>query len=224
LGHARRSGSRSTTRSNRDVYFRNAHQQLAASRTATGAQILFFWKTIASSLRRTSGPAIERHLPKSRWAPSPLRISYEASRGALREILAVCTNQEFSVSRVQVEDKPFRGKGQSGAQAGKGRGTGWEDHPEEIDEASLGDLPREGTVTLLVEVRGARPVGRLAARLNEIAGVTAARVGLTSRGKKGGRKAALALALIDDRTHAGGTLAAPRPVPSLHASGDAQGD
>ncbi len=32
---------------------------------------------------------------------------------------------QFSVSRVQVEGKPFRGNAQSGAQAGKGRGTGW---------------------------------------------------------------------------------------------------
>jgi hypothetical protein len=46
-----------------------------------------------------------------------------------------------------------------------------------MDEAPLGDLPSEGIVTLLVEVRGARPVGRLAARLGEIAGVTAVRVG-----------------------------------------------
>src|SRR5580692_3850016 len=122
-------------------------------------------------------PAIERTLPKSRWAPSPLHISYEARRGALREILAVCTNQEFSVSRVQVEGKPYRGKGQSGAQAGKGRGTGWEDLPEEVDETPLDELATEGIVTLLVEVRGARPVGKLAARLNEIAGVTAVRVG-----------------------------------------------
>jgi hypothetical protein len=122
-------------------------------------------------------PAIERNLPKSRWAPSPLHISYEARRGALREILAVCPNQEFSVSRVQVEGKPLRGKGQSGAQAGRARGTGWDEHPEEADEAPLGDLPQEGVVTLLVEVRGARPVGKLAARLNEIAGVTAVRIG-----------------------------------------------
>jgi len=62
-------------------------------------------------------PTIERHLPKSRWAPSPLHISYEARRGALREILVVCTNQEFSVSRVQVEGKSLPDKGQSGAQA-----------------------------------------------------------------------------------------------------------
>ena len=52
---------------------------------------------------------------------------------------------------------------------GKGRGTGWEDHPEEDDEA-LGELPTEGIETLLVEVRGAKPVGRLAARLAKIAG------------------------------------------------------
>ena len=71
----------------------------------------------------------------------------------------------------------MRGRGQSGAQAGKGRGTGWEDHPEEVYEAPFGDLPTEGVVTLRVEVRGARPVGRLASRLNEIAGVTAVRVG-----------------------------------------------
>lgn len=84
---------------------------------------------------------------------------------------------QFSMSRVQVEGKPFRGKAQSGAQAGKGRGTGWEDHAEEVDEALFGDLPREGIVTLLVEVRGARPVTRLAARLNNIAGVTPVHVG-----------------------------------------------
>jgi hypothetical protein len=41
----------------------------------------------------------------------------------------------------------------------------------------LEELPSEGIVTLLVEVRGARPVRRLAARLSEIAGVTAVRIG-----------------------------------------------
>jgi hypothetical protein len=68
----------------------------------------------------------------------------------LREILAVCTTQEFSVSRVQVDGKPLRVKGQSGAQAGKARGTGRDDHPE-VEEAPLGDLPKEGIVTLLIE-------------------------------------------------------------------------
>jgi putative Mg2+ transporter-C (MgtC) family protein len=119
-------------------------------------------------------PAIERHLPKSRWAPSSLRISYEGRRGVLRELLAVCTHQEFSVSRVQVEREALGGNGQSGAQSGKGLGTGWEDHPAEADEAPSDD---SGVVTLLIEVRGARSVARLAARLSEIAGVTSVRVG-----------------------------------------------
>jgi putative Mg2+ transporter-C (MgtC) family protein len=122
-------------------------------------------------------PAIERRLPKSRWAPSSLRISYEERRGALREIFATCTNQEFSVSRVQVEREPSPDKGQSGAQAGKGLGTGWEDHPAEVDEAPLDDLPRQGIVTLAIEVRGAKSVGKLTARLSEIAGVISVRVG-----------------------------------------------
>lgn len=34
-------------------------------------------------------PAIERRLPKSRWAPSTLHISYQDGRGVLREILAL---------------------------------------------------------------------------------------------------------------------------------------
>jgi len=122
-------------------------------------------------------PAIERHLPKSRWAPTSLHISYEERRGALREILAACTGQEFSVSRVQVERTPQHDQSRSGDQAGKGRGTGWEDHPAETDEAPLADLSRQGIVTLMIEVRGAKSVAKLAARLSEIAGVTSVRVG-----------------------------------------------
>jgi putative Mg2+ transporter-C (MgtC) family protein len=122
-------------------------------------------------------PAIERRLPKSRWAPTSLHISYEERRGALREILAACTGQEFSVSRVQVERAPARGGGQSGGQAGKGRGAGWEDHPVETEEAPLSDLPQPGVVTLMIEVRGAKSVPKLAARLSEIGGVTSVRIG-----------------------------------------------
>src|ERR1700722_11961310 len=44
-------------------------------------------------------PAIERRLPKSRWTPTPLRISYWDGRAILRDILAVCTQQEFAVNR-----------------------------------------------------------------------------------------------------------------------------
>jgi putative Mg2+ transporter-C (MgtC) family protein len=32
-------------------------------------------------------PAVERRLPKSRWAPSSLQISYQEGRGVLRNFL-----------------------------------------------------------------------------------------------------------------------------------------
>ena len=107
---------------------------------------------------------LERHLPKSRWAPTSLHISYEERRGALREILAACTSQEFSVSRVQIERQPPGG-------------PGWEDHSRETEEAPSGDPSRQGIVTLMIEVRGAKSVPKLAARLSEIGGVTSVRIG-----------------------------------------------
>jgi hypothetical protein len=82
----------------------------------------------------------------------------------LREILAACTSQEFSVSRVQIEREPSAGRG-------------WDDASREVEEAPLADLPRQGVVTLMIEVRGAKSVPKLAARLSEIAGVTAVRIG-----------------------------------------------
>src|SRR5580698_7753830 len=51
-------------------------------------------------------PAIERRLPKSRWAPTSLQIAYQDGRGILREVLECCTGSEFAVSRVQVERDP----------------------------------------------------------------------------------------------------------------------
>src|SRR5580700_38341 len=56
-------------------------------------------------------PSIERRLPKSRWAPSSLQISYQDGRGVLREVLACCTRNEFAVSRLQVERDPAQETG-----------------------------------------------------------------------------------------------------------------
>jgi hypothetical protein len=68
------------------------------------------------------------------------------------------------VSRIQIERQPSAGQG-------------WEDHSREVEEAPLGDLPRQGIVTLKIEVRGAKSVSKLAARLSEIEGVTSVRIG-----------------------------------------------
>jgi putative Mg2+ transporter-C (MgtC) family protein len=100
-------------------------------------------------------PSIERRLPKSRWAPSSLQISYQDGRGILREVLACCTGSEFAVSRVQVER-------------------------DLVEDASASESQRalqKGVVTLRLEVRGAKSVARLAARLSEIQGVVSVQVG-----------------------------------------------
>jgi putative Mg2+ transporter-C (MgtC) family protein len=114
-------------------------------------------------------PAIERRLPKSRWAPSSLQISYQDGRGVLREVLACCTGSEFAVSRVQVERDPTH-------EVGFAR-TG-EDTLSLEDAVGGGSTPPpKGIVTLRVEVRGAKSVARLAERLSEIPGVTSVQVG-----------------------------------------------
>ena len=63
-------------------------------------------------------PAIERRLPRSRWAGVPLRVSYWDGRGILREVLAVCSQQDFSVSRVQIEGET-KTRSQSGFKAAR---------------------------------------------------------------------------------------------------------
>jgi putative Mg2+ transporter-C (MgtC) family protein len=114
-------------------------------------------------------PSIERRLPKSRWAPSSLQISYQDGRGVLREVLSCCTGSEFAVSRVQVERDPSR---EIGAAPVADQDT------LNSEEAIGGDwTSRKGIVTLRVEVRGAKSVARLAERLSEIDGVTSVQAG-----------------------------------------------
>jgi putative Mg2+ transporter-C (MgtC) family protein len=115
-------------------------------------------------------PAIERRLPKSRWAPTSLQISYQDGRGVLRAVLACCTGSEFAVSRVQVERDPAHGIGAAGA-SGEDILT-----PEEAAGGNWAPPPK-GIVTLRVEVRGAKSVARLAERLSEIDGVTSVQIG-----------------------------------------------
>ena len=95
----------------------------------------------------------------------------------MREILAICTQQEFSVSRVQVERGTSLDAGRSGAQAGKGHGIGWEDQPVEADTEPPAAAGAKGVVKLLLEVRGAKSIAKLTARLSEIKGVTSVHAG-----------------------------------------------
>jgi putative Mg2+ transporter-C (MgtC) family protein len=113
-------------------------------------------------------PSIERRLPKSRWAPSTMQISYQDGRGVLREVLASCTRSEFSVSGVQVERDPSDEAGSARVASQKTLNSG------DIHGALA---PPKGIVTLRIEVRGAKSVARLAERLSEIDGVISVHAG-----------------------------------------------
>jgi putative Mg2+ transporter-C (MgtC) family protein len=106
-------------------------------------------------------PYIVVRLPKSRWTPSWLRVSYEDGREILRDILVVCTRHDFAVSRVRVERDP-------------------QDHDDTggTDETVEADLSRVHSssgriVTVALEVQGTRSIAKLAAKLADIAGVIA---------------------------------------------------
>jgi putative Mg2+ transporter-C (MgtC) family protein len=143
-----------------------------------GLPILAIAVTVAHFVVIAGFPAIERRLPKSRWAAVSLRISYWDGRGILREVLAISTQQDFSISRLQVEGEK-KGRNTSGFQTGKGHGKG------EDDEVSVSDLgvspqagpPPKGIVTLLLEIRGAKSLDKLVTRLSEIDGVVAVHAG-----------------------------------------------
>ncbi len=105
-------------------------------------------------------PPLVRRLPRSRWASTLIRISYQDGRGLLRSILLACTAQRFAIDSVRLE---------------KGAGLDREQAQDADDDAKVVQdrpaLPR--LVTISLEVRGTLPIARLVARLGEIAGVDA---------------------------------------------------
>jgi putative Mg2+ transporter-C (MgtC) family protein len=126
-------------------------------------------------------PIIERRLPISRRATVPLRISYWDGRGILREVLAICTQQDFAVSRLQIEGER-KNRNQSGFQSGKGHGKGADDEvpASDLDVSTQAELPPKGIVTLVLEIQGTKSMSKLAARLGEIDGVVSVQVGSDS--------------------------------------------
>ena len=103
-------------------------------------------------------PHVVVRLPRSRWTPSGLRVSYQDGRGILRDILVVCTRQDFAVSGVRVEREPSSADPED---------AGEMTEPYQAAEQS----PSRGIVTVALEVQGARSVAKLAARLADIDGV-----------------------------------------------------
>jgi putative Mg2+ transporter-C (MgtC) family protein len=114
-------------------------------------------------------PAIERRMPRSRWAATALRISYWDGRGVLRDVLAVCTQQNLAVTRLRVASDGSDPR-RAGFQGGKARGKG-EESAEDFAR------PAKGVVTLLMELRGVKSISKLVARLSEIEGVVDVQAG-----------------------------------------------
>jgi putative Mg2+ transporter-C (MgtC) family protein len=94
-------------------------------------------------------PFIASRLPRSRWTPSLLQICYHDGRDVLREVLVKCTQQNFSVSQLQVEKET----------------------PTTLQDAA------DRTVTVALEVQGTGSVSKLAAKLADIDGVVSVNAG-----------------------------------------------
>jgi putative Mg2+ transporter-C (MgtC) family protein len=94
-------------------------------------------------------PFIASRLPRSRWTPSLLQICYQDGREVLREVLVRCTQQNFAVSRLQVE----------------------KESPANLQDGA------DRTVTVALEVQGTGSVSKLAAKLADINGVVSVHAG-----------------------------------------------
>jgi putative Mg2+ transporter-C (MgtC) family protein len=122
--------------------------------------------------------SLERHLPKSRWSPTSLQVSYQDGRGILRDILTVCTQQDFAVTGVQVERDGEAGRDRRGKQSGKSRAKEAA-HPAAAVLEPSDDAPvaSKGAVAVVLELRGGRSLAKLVDKLSEIEGVSAVNVG-----------------------------------------------
>ncbi|HEX6510335.1 MAG TPA: hypothetical protein VF221_22115 [Chloroflexota bacterium] len=88
-------------------------------------------------------PYLVMRLPRSRFAPSELRMVYVDGRGILREALAECARRGFSISDLEIK--------------------------HERNGAGNGSHPRQVTVEL--EVRGQGSIAELASELNDLDGI-----------------------------------------------------
>ncbi len=98
-------------------------------------------------------PLIVERLPKSRWTPFPLQVTYEDGRGILRDVLVACAQLVFAVSGLRVAREAT------------------------LDGSTESDGAAIRTVTVTLEIQGIRSAAKLAAKLAEISGVVAVKAG-----------------------------------------------
>ena len=125
-------------------------------------------------------PHLERRLPKSRWTPSVLQVSYQDGREILREVLVVCTQQGFAVSRLRVErTSPPAGAPDAEHFTGLGdlMDEGGPQAASKNLDATHGQARPQRIATVLLELLGAQSVSKLAAKLADIDGVVSVHAG-----------------------------------------------
>jgi putative Mg2+ transporter-C (MgtC) family protein len=126
-------------------------------------------------------PYIVARLPKSRWTPSALEVSYEDGKGVLREVLMLCTQQDFAVSRLRVERERSIDDLQEAGPSADPQGLGSRNDPQSAGGGDRGqpaaNVRRGKIVTVALEIQGTRSVAKLAAKLADIAGVVSVNAG-----------------------------------------------
>ena len=118
-----------------------------------GLPILALFATALHFVVVFAFPLIMERLPRSRWTPSPLEVTYEDGRGILRDVLVACTQHDFAVSGLRVAREAT------------------------LDGSAAGDAAPIRTVTVTLEIQGIRSVAKLAEKLAEINGVVAVKAG-----------------------------------------------
>jgi putative Mg2+ transporter-C (MgtC) family protein len=143
-----------------------------------GLPLLAIGVTCANFVVIFGFPFIERQLPKSRWAPTSLHVSYQDGRGILRDVLMVCTQQDFAVTGLEVERDGEASRDRRGKHSGKGRAKDAADALAAVAEPA-GEAPTaaKGAVTVFLELRGGRSIAKLVDKLSEIDGVFAVNAG-----------------------------------------------
>jgi putative Mg2+ transporter-C (MgtC) family protein len=135
-----------------------------------GLPILALATTIGHFVIMFGFPAIIRRLPRVRGQPVQIHISYQDGRGLLRNVLVACSELRFAINRVRLE------QGESGADAREAVIDLIDAEGNDPGGDGMGGN-RKGIVTLLLTVKGKRPVGHLIARLSSIDGVVDVGIG-----------------------------------------------
>jgi putative Mg2+ transporter-C (MgtC) family protein len=122
-------------------------------------------------------PHIVLRLPQSRWTPSILQVSYEDGREILRDVLVVCTQHDFAVSRLRVQRASSPRPLPENADLNRRmHDDALLSRSEEPPKAHDSGWERQ-TATVVLEVQGSRSVSKLAARLADIPGVVSVNAG-----------------------------------------------